>query len=65
MRECFEKFGEVKKCVLVMDTRENRSRGFGFVTFDNIEDATRGKEEMNGKVRVIVTQGIPSQDYSC
>lgn len=35
----------------------NRSRGFGFVTFENPEDAKDAMEGMNGKVR-LVTQRL-------
>lgn len=39
LEEIFGKFGALEKCVLVMDRFQERSRGFGFVTFERQEDA--------------------------
>lgn len=37
--------------VVVKDRETQRSRGFGFVTFENIDDAKDAMMAMNGKVR--------------
>jgi len=34
---------------IVMDKQTWRSKGFGFVVFENEEDAKRAKEELDGK----------------
>ncbi|MCA9375419.1 RNA-binding protein [Candidatus Dojkabacteria bacterium] len=49
LRAMFEQIGEVQEVVIIMDRRTNRSKGFGFVTFVNAEDAARAVEELNGK----------------
>lgn len=38
--------------VVVKDRETQRSRGFGFVTFENIDDAKDAMMAMNGKVRI-------------
>ena len=42
---------------------ERGSKGFGFVTFSNGEDATKAKEDLNGKVmdgrRIEVREWVP------
>merc|ERR1712066_984716 len=43
------RYGKVVKCVLVMNRAERRSKGFGFVTYDRIEDAVEAVEDMNGR----------------
>ncbi len=48
LREAFEKYGEVADAVVVMDRDTGRSRGFGFVTFANDENAQKALAEMNG-----------------
>ncbi|RCH93992.1 transformer 2 beta [Rhizopus azygosporus] len=45
----FRKFGAIEKVTIVYDHRTNRSRGFGFVYFQDQEDATRARDAMNGK----------------
>jgi RNA recognition motif-containing protein len=48
-KEAFEKFGKVSEAVIIKNKFNNRSKGFGFVTFDNAEDAQKAVAEMNGK----------------
>ncbi len=36
--------------VIVKDRETERSRGFGFVTFQNAKDAQDAKEQLNGRV---------------
>ncbi|KAK1309751.1 putative polyadenylate-binding protein [Acorus calamus] len=46
--EKFSEFGEITNLTIVKDDNGN-SRGFGFVNFDNPEDAKKAMEAMNGK----------------
>eukprot|EP00930_Biecheleria_cincta_P007136 TRINITY_DN10828_c0_g1_i1.p1 TRINITY_DN10828_c0_g1~~TRINITY_DN10828_c0_g1_i1.p1 ORF type:complete len:1007 (-),score=187.36 TRINITY_DN10828_c0_g1_i1:188-3208(-) len=39
LRSYFTEFGPLNDCVIMMDQQTGNSRGFGFVTFDNSEDA--------------------------
>ncbi|KAM9331531.1 cold-inducible RNA-binding protein-like isoform 2-T2 [Gastrophryne carolinensis] len=49
LENTFGKYGPIA-CVTVVKDRETcKSRGFGFVTFDNPEDAKDAMEAMNGK----------------
>jgi RNA-binding proteins (RRM domain) len=50
LREFFEQFGEVASATVVME-RDNpsRSRGFGFVEFENDEEADKAIAEADGK----------------
>jgi len=48
LREAFERFGEVSEAKIITDRETGRSRGFGFVTFDNDEDADNAIREMDG-----------------
>jgi cold-inducible RNA-binding protein len=45
----FSKFGQISNTVIVMDRATNRSKGFGFITFDNETAAQQAVQEMNGK----------------
>jgi len=44
----FARFGRIEKCELIMDRRTGRSRGFGCIYFEDVEDARRAREELNG-----------------
>ncbi|KAK1281797.1 putative polyadenylate-binding protein [Acorus calamus] len=46
--EKFSEFGKITNLTIVKDDNGN-SRGFGFVNFDNPEDAKKAMEAMNGK----------------
>lgn len=65
-KEYFQKFGEVKDAVVMFDRDTNRSRGFGFVTFET-EAATTAAvsqaHELGGKfVDVKRAQPLHSKD---
>ena len=47
LKSAFEQFGSVSDAIVVTDRDTGRSRGFGFVTFENSEDAEKAIEEMN------------------
>jgi RNA recognition motif-containing protein len=49
LQEAFESFGEVSEAVVITDRNTGRSRGFGFVTFEEDSAAETAVEEMNGK----------------
>ncbi|CAI9754093.1 unnamed protein product [Fraxinus pennsylvanica] len=40
LREAFSKYGEVAEARVIVDRDTGRSRGFGFVTFSTVEDAS-------------------------
>jgi transformer-2 protein len=46
----FKKFGEINGCVLIWNHKTNRSKGFGFVTYDDDISANDAVEEMNGTI---------------
>jgi hypothetical protein len=48
LREAFSRFGPLTEAAVVNDRDTRRSRGFGFVTFENAVDATRATAEMDG-----------------
>jgi RNA recognition motif-containing protein len=49
LREMFSSYGEITEAVVIKDKYSGRSKGFGFVTFANEEDAKKATSEMNGK----------------
>jgi cold-inducible RNA-binding protein len=49
LRQAFEKFGEVSDAKVITDRDTGRSRGFGFVTFENAESVSKAISEMDGQ----------------
>ena len=45
----FGKFGQISSTVIVIDRASNRSKGFGFITFETDAAAQQAVQEMNGK----------------
>lgn len=45
----FAPYGEISSCVIMRDEKGD-SRGFGFVSFENLTDASKAINEMNGKL---------------
>ena len=48
LRDLFEAHGEVEDVRIITDRDTGRSRGFGFVTFVNSDDAKNAMEALNG-----------------
>lgn len=48
LRTAFAEYGNISDAVVVQDRETGRSRGFGFVTFDNDEEAKKAMDAMNG-----------------
>ena len=44
----FGKFGPMEKCQVVLDGHSGRSRGFAFIYFEQIDDATEARTALNG-----------------
>ncbi|RXM97665.1 Cold-inducible RNA-binding protein [Acipenser ruthenus] len=49
LEDVFSKYGHVSEVVVIKDRETGRSRGFGFVTYENTEDAKDAMMAMNGK----------------
>ena len=48
LKEAFTKFGTVVDAKVIVDRETGRSRGFGFVTFGDADDADDARTEMDG-----------------
>ena len=48
LRQAFEAHGSVQEAKVITDRETGRSRGFGFVTFEDASDAQTAIDEMNG-----------------
>jgi RNA recognition motif-containing protein len=49
LRNAFSRFGAIADATVILDRGTGRSRGFGFVTFENAPDAMTAVKEMDGK----------------
>lgn len=49
LEKIFSEFGDIEDCVIISDKATGRSKGFGFVTFINEDDAKNAVETMNDK----------------
>ncbi|CAH0481385.1 unnamed protein product [Peronospora belbahrii] len=47
LQELFEKYGRVNKCQVIVDPVTRESRGFGFVTYEDVRDAEDAVKELN------------------
>ncbi len=48
LRTAFERFGDIEEAQVISDRETGRSRGFGFVTFNDEGPAQQAITEMNG-----------------
>ncbi|XP_067884254.1 cold-inducible RNA-binding protein B-like [Heterodontus francisci] len=49
LEEVFSKYGQISEVRVIKDRDRMTSRGFGFITFENPEDASDAMKAMNGK----------------
>jgi len=49
LAELFEAYGTVDSAKIVTDKYSDRSKGFGFVTMDDAEEAKAAIKDLNGK----------------
>ena len=49
LREAFSSFGNVIEAKVICDRQTGRSRGFGFVTFENEENAAAARDAMHNQ----------------
>lgn len=49
LSDLFSQFGAVTSATVITDRGSGRSKGFGFVEFENEADAQKAIEEMHGK----------------
>jgi len=49
LADAFSKFGKVERASIIVERPSGRSKGFGFVTMEDNEEANRAIEGMNGK----------------
>lgn len=66
LRELFAPFGEITDAVIITDRMSGRSKGFGFVTFTNEQDAQKAVEGMADKEiegrKIVVNVARPRVD---
>ncbi|KAH6577168.1 hypothetical protein BASA50_002333 [Batrachochytrium salamandrivorans] len=50
LRGLFSVFGTITHCTIIRDAQTLRSRGFGFITFEEVESAVKSQKELNGTI---------------
>ena len=50
LRQAFDRFGEVAEAKVIMDRETGRSRGFGFVSFNNDDHGNSAMSEIKIKL---------------
>jgi RNA recognition motif-containing protein len=64
--DLFSPFGSVASAQIITDKFSGRSRGFGFVEFDNDDEAQKAVDEMNGKDidgrQIVVNEARPREE---
>ncbi|KAL6507978.1 hypothetical protein OROGR_024173 [Orobanche gracilis] len=49
LHNAFAPFGRLREAKVIVDRGSGRSKGFGFVTYETVEEAEKAREEMNAK----------------
>jgi RNA recognition motif-containing protein len=62
----FEEYGTVSSTKIIVDKYSNKSKGFGFVTMDNDDEAMRAINELNGATlenrQMLVNEAKPKKE---
>ncbi len=66
LQQAFGQYGAVEDAVVIKDKFSGRSKGFGFVTFTNDEDANKAVTELNGTDmkgrKIMVSEARPQEE---
>jgi RNA recognition motif-containing protein len=66
LTEVFEAYGTVNSSKVITDKHSGRSKGFGFVTMENPDEANRAIKELNGAVYeqrdMVVNEARPKKE---
>ncbi|XP_009621194.1 organelle RRM domain-containing protein 2, mitochondrial [Nicotiana tabacum] len=49
LKKAFEQFGKLVEAKVITDRATGRSKGFGFVSYETVEEAEKAREGMNAK----------------
>ena len=67
LQAAFEEFGSVSSCKIIVDKFSGRSKGFGFVTMDDDDEAGQALKELNGTMvksrEMVVNEARPKKEY--
>ena len=67
LNEIFEEYGTVESSKIITDKFSGRSKGFGFVTMENEDEAKKAIEELNGAAlkdrEMVVNEAKPKKEY--
>ena len=66
LEDTFREYGSVESVNIITDKYNGRSKGFGFVTMENNEEATKAISELNGTTllsrEIVVNEARPKRD---
>jgi len=67
LEKVFEEYGAVSSAKIITDKYSGRSKGFGFVTMENQDEAQKAIEELNGATLgnrdMVVNEARPKKEY--
>ena len=66
LKEIFEEYGTVSTSKIIIDKFSGRSKGFGFITMEDQEEANKAMEELNGATlenrEMVVNEAKPKKN---
>lgn len=63
LRALFIPFGEVREVTIPLDVGTGQRRGFGFVEFDEAEDAAEARDNMNSCLLLYISDFVDAEFY--
>lgn len=67
LKDIFEEYGAVKSTKIITDRESGRSRGFGFVTMEEQDEARKAIDDLQGATlenrKMIVNEARPKKQF--
>ncbi len=67
LENLFAEYGEVSSCRIIVDKFNGRSKGFGFITMDNDDEANAAINDLSGTSfkdrEMVVNEAKPRKEY--